>query len=58
MTIDIKHPGRLHKRLHVPAGEPIPAKKLEMALHSKSASLRKEAQFAENAKHFSHPKRK
>jgi len=27
----IKHPGALHKELHVPAGKKIPAKKLEAA---------------------------
>lgn len=52
MAIAIKpsHKGLLHKKLGVPAGEKIPAKKLAEAKHSKSAALRKEANFAENAK--------
>lgn len=37
----IKHPGALHKALHVKEGEKIPAKKLEKAEHSKSSKLRK-----------------
>jgi hypothetical protein len=30
----IKHPGALHKELHVPAGQKIPAKKLDKAAHA------------------------
>jgi hypothetical protein len=41
--------GLLHKKLGVPAGDAIPRGKLAEALDSKSASLRKEAQFAKNA---------
>lgn len=56
MTIHIKksHEGKLHKALGVPAGEKIPLGKIEKAAHSKSPSLRKEAQFALNARHFKH----
>lgn len=56
MTIKIKksHEGKLHKALGVPAGEKIPLGKIEKAAHSKSPSLRKEAQFALNARHFKH----
>jgi len=46
------HKGLLHKKLHVKQGEKIPEKKLKKAEHSKSAKLRKEAQFAENMKHI------
>jgi hypothetical protein len=46
--------GLLHKKLGVPQGSPIPAGKLAAALDSKSASLRKEAQFAKNAKGWNH----
>ncbi len=52
MTIKIKpsHKGLLHKKLGVPQGDPIPVAKLEKAAHSKSPALRKEAQFALNAR--------
>lgn len=46
--------GLLHKKLGVPAGKPIPESKLEAAKNSKSASERKEANFAVNAKGFNH----
>lgn len=45
------HKGLLHKKLGVPQGEKIPAKKLEQAKHSKSPAERKEATFAENFGH-------
>jgi hypothetical protein len=48
--------GALHKDLHVSADEPIPAKKLEKATHSENETVRKRAQFAENAKHWHHGK--
>lgn len=52
MAIHIKpsHKGKLHKALGVPAGEKIPAGKLAQAKKSKSAAVRKEANFASNAK--------
>ncbi len=34
-----KHPGKLHQRLHVPEGEPIPESKLEKATHSSDTGL-------------------
>lgn len=42
--------GSLHKALGVPAGKKIPAAKLEKALHSDNAAIRKKAQFAKNVK--------
>lgn len=56
MSIRIKpsHKGKLHKALGVPEGQKIPAGKLAAALSSKSESLRKQAQFAKNAKSWSH----
>ena len=48
------HKGLLHKKLGVPEGKKIPAEKLEKAKHSKSPALRKEANFAVNAKKFNH----
>lgn len=46
--------GALHKDLGVAAGSPIPESKLKPALNSNNETLRKRAQFAENAKHFNH----
>lgn len=43
----IKHPGALHKELHVPEGMKIPEKKLKKAEHSKNPKLRKRAALAE-----------
>src|SRR6202012_951219 len=37
----VKHPGALHKELHVPEGKKIPAKKLEKAEHSDNPKLAK-----------------
>jgi len=52
----IKHPGALHKSLHVPAGEKIPAKKLAKAAHSDNPKLAKRARLAETLKHMHHAK--
>jgi len=46
----IKHPGSLHKSLHVPEGEKIPAKKLAKAEHSQDPHIRKQAALAETLK--------
>lgn len=43
----IKHPGALHKELHVKPGEKIPASKLKKAEHSKNPTERKRAHLAE-----------
>jgi hypothetical protein len=45
----IKHKGALHKELHVPMGEKIPAKKLEKAAHA-SGKLGERARLAETLK--------
>jgi hypothetical protein len=52
MTIKIKkaNKGKLHRALGVPSGKKIPASKLSKAKNSKSAAVRKEANFAANAK--------
>lgn len=47
----IKHPGALHKALHVPQDEKIPAKKLEAATHAKG-KLGKEARLAKTLRKF------
>lgn len=46
----IKHPGALHKELHVKEGKKIPEKKLEKAEHSKNPTLKKRAALAETLK--------
>lgn len=52
----IKHPGKLHRDLGVPAGKKIPAKKLTAATHSKNPTIRKEADLAKTLKSFSKKK--
>jgi len=48
----IKHPGSLHKALHVAKGEKIPEKKLAKATHSKNPHVAKKARLAETLKRF------
>lgn len=48
----IKHPGALHRELHVKQGEKIPPKKLAAALRSKNPTERKRAQFAKELEGF------
>lgn len=48
----IKHPGGLHEALGVPKGEKIPASKLNKAMHSKDAHIKKMANFAKELKGF------
>jgi hypothetical protein len=50
----IKHPGALHKSLHVPKRNKIPEAKLEHAMHSKNPILRKRANSAYTLKRM-HP---
>jgi hypothetical protein len=50
----IKHPGSLHKALHVKEGEKIPEKKLEKAEASSNPKLAKKARLAETLKGFHH----
>jgi hypothetical protein len=45
-----RHPGALHKALHVPEGKHIPSGRLENAEHSKNPRLAKEANLAETLK--------
>ena len=42
----IKHPGGLHRALHVPEGQKIPAAKLAAARRSSDPHLRRMANFA------------
>src|SRR5579864_2029590 len=46
--------GALHRELGVPQGDKIPSGKIEKATHSDNETLRKRAQFAENARHWNH----
>lgn len=48
----IKHPGALHKALHVPEGKKIPKKKIIKAEHSKNPTLAKRARLAETLSHL------
>ena len=48
----IKRPGALHRALHVPEGEKIPAKKMAAAAHSDNPRVRKEAALAHTLKSF------
>lgn len=52
--IKASHKGLLHKDLGVPEGKKIPKVKLNKALHSKNAAVKKRAVFAENAKSWHH----
>lgn len=52
----IKHPGALHKEMHVPEGKKIPEKKLEAAAQ-KGGTLGKRARLAETLKGFHHKKK-
>ena len=47
----IKHPGALHKQLHVAAGKNIPAKKLAAAAH-KPGKFGQRARLAQTLKGF------
>jgi len=40
----------LHRQLHVPAGDKIPAKKLDKAAHSSNPTLARRARFAKTLK--------
>jgi hypothetical protein len=48
----IKNPGALHKSLHVPEGEKIPAKKLIKAAHSENPKLAKRARLAQTLRNL------
>ena len=46
----IKHPGSLHKALHIPEGKNIPSGKLDKAAHSENPTLAKKANLAKTLK--------
>lgn len=47
-----RHPGKLHRQLHVPEGETIPASKLRRAAHSRNPAMRREVALAKTGKRF------
>lgn len=49
----VRHPGALHRELHVPQGEKIPQKKLAKAAHAGGKEGRR-ARFAETLEHLHH----
>jgi hypothetical protein len=56
MSINIKpsHEGRFHHWAKVPQGQEIPMSKIKQGERSPDPAVRKEAHFADNARHFSH----
>lgn len=54
IAIKPSHVGLLHKKLGVPSDTAIPEASIQKAKQSKDPSLRREATFAENAKHWKH----
>lgn len=50
IKIKKSHRGLLHKDLGIPPGRKIPVGRIRAALKSKSAAIRKRAQFAMNAR--------
>ena len=46
--------GGLHRALHVPEGEPIPAAKLEAGKKSENEHIRHMSNFAATMSHFKH----
>lgn len=50
----IKHPGALHRELHVPEGEKIPKGKIAKAAHSSNPTLAKRARLAETLSRMGH----
>jgi len=46
--------GGLHRALHVPENEVIPASKLEAASHSSNEHIRHMSSFAKTMSHFKH----
>lgn len=55
--IEIKHPGALHRDLGIKPGAPIPVGRLQSAANSSDKVVAKRAQFALNARSFSHAKK-
>jgi hypothetical protein len=58
IAIKPAHKGKLHAATGTPKGETIPESAILSAKKSKSPAVRKEATFAENARHWAHPSKK
>jgi hypothetical protein len=56
MVIEIKksHEGRFHEWAKVPNGQEIPMSKIKQGERSPDPRVRKEAHFADNARHWNH----
>lgn len=48
------HKGKLHRELGVPAGQKIPAKRLEKAEHSKNSEVKRDAVRAKTMEGWNH----
>lgn len=49
-----KHPGKLHRELHVPEGQKIPEKKMAKAAKSDNPTIRREVALAKTLKGMNH----
>jgi hypothetical protein len=54
-TTVVKHPGALHRALHVPEGKKIPAAKMAKAARSKNPKVRRMVGLAHAFAHAHHP---
>ena len=56
MATEIKksHEGRFHDWAKVPQGQEIPMSKIKQGERSENPAVRKEARFADNARHWNH----
>jgi hypothetical protein len=50
----VKHPGKLHRDLHIPASQHISAARLQAAKHSRNPTIRHEASLAQTFRHTNH----
>jgi hypothetical protein len=59
MSVEIKksHEGRFHEWAKVPNGQEIPMSKIKQGERSPNSTVRKEARFADNARHFNHSRK-
>jgi hypothetical protein len=48
------HKGKLHRELGIPVGQTIPHARLEAAMHSHNAEIRRDAIRANTMEHWSH----
>ena len=48
------HKGKLHRELHIPVGQKIPAGRLQAAMHSRNREIRNDAIRAKTMKGWRH----